>query len=409
MDKILKGSLLLLCVFATTIISAQQHFVKGLVVLNSGNPLSGLIDDRQWKVNPRLIHFKASEDSPLITFTPLTLRSFQIEDGDWYFSFVGEVEASSLLTSELKRNPAFVGVRDTLFIRALIIGPVSLFYSTNGAREHFYVSKNQDSIRELKYKKYLTDKNEIKALPVFRSQLSNLMGDCEEVNIEMMNIPVTYTSHSLMRTVEHYNHCKGGTISYREKKVPWKFKFSLNAGINSTTLTFRSADPFWGRLTFENYSGYTGGIGLNIIIPRDQQRWSIYNEFNLRNFNVEGHTPVNVLIDTTERISVDFVYLKLATMIRFQLPAGKVTPYIHAGMTNGYALKDENKWYHPNGHTENLLDHDRKYEQGLVLGIGVNIFIFNLEGRYEVSNGMTNASGFNSRFKTFTALAGLTF
>jgi hypothetical protein len=258
--------------------AGPEHFVEGYVLLNNGDTLKGLIDDQEWKTNPEVVSFKSSPGSPLTFYTPLTIRSFRILKGDLYFSFVGDVESSLLATSGLKSDPAPSPVKDTVFLRSLVIGKASLYYlfGENG-REHYFIQKDNDSITELIYKKYLVNDGNgthIRQVEIYKSQLAKFLSDCEEVAVAMMDIPVTYSKYSLVHTIQHYNKCQGAPETFVEEKEKWKFEISLAGGINSSRLLFSSDDDFWNQVSFEKSLGYAAGAGLNIVIPRDRGRWS---------------------------------------------------------------------------------------------------------------------------------------
>ncbi len=136
--------------------AAQKNFVKGIIVLNSGDTLQGLISDEEWKINPKLIYFKSTSDETAKTYDPVNTKMFRIEDGNWYVGYTGKVDGTSLLVSQLTYNPKPVYLTDTLFLRVMVAGVVDLYYARDSReRDHFFIKKAGDTLTELQYNKYL--------------------------------------------------------------------------------------------------------------------------------------------------------------------------------------------------------------------------------------------------------------
>ena len=100
-------SLLLTLFFSTSFYTAaaQKNFVKGFIVLNSGDTLQGLISDEEWKINPRHIYFKSTPDAAATAYSPVNTSMFRFENGNWYVSYTGKVDGTSLQVSQLTYNP----------------------------------------------------------------------------------------------------------------------------------------------------------------------------------------------------------------------------------------------------------------------------------------------------------------
>ncbi|MEO6169255.1 MAG: hypothetical protein ABIO46_11450 [Chitinophagales bacterium] len=405
--------LFILFLFTCYTAHAQKNFVSGIVVLNSGDTLKGFISDEEWKVNPKIIYFKTTTESAFVKYTPLTTRMFRITNGNWYVSYTGLVDGSSLKIPELKYNPNPPTVLDTLFLRVLVAGNAALLYARDyRERDHFFILKTGDTIAELGYNKFLVsgyDGTHTKVNEVYRSQLVKLVADCPSLSEKIMGIPLVYNRDDFVALIKQYNSCDGAAIEYAESKERWDFGFSVLAGVNWCRLRFTSdKNTFLKTIDMDRSLGYAAGLGFNAIIPRNRKQWSIFNMVYLKNYTAYGNTELN-LADAENSVYIDFHYLKLATSIRYTSPKGAVKPFIGLGMTNGYALKDKNLYTNASGSVKELIDGPKRYEFGLVAEGGLSFNHFSVIVMYESSNGMSPFQDIQSHVATLYGMVGYTF
>ncbi|MBA3649793.1 MAG: hypothetical protein H0W62_14825 [Chitinophagales bacterium] len=394
-----------ICILSTTIIftlllsrsNAQTHFVPGYVLLNSGDTLKGFINDQQWKINPKKIEFKRSQQEKVTLYSPLTTSSFRITNGDWYISFTGMIDKSSWSTANLSYNAAPDTARDTLFLSAIVVGKASLLYSyDNLQRDHFFIQKDH-IIKELYYHKYLNndgDKAVVKANPVYKGQIIAAFADCKDIGASIMSIPLDYNKKDLERIFQRYNKCKNSGTVYTKQKEKWKFEPSVIAGINYSFLFFKGINIYYNDAKFNDKLGYAFGAGINSVIPRNRGKWSIYTELLVKNYKSTGSGG-----NLVDNLNMNAVYGKINIMGRLMSPDGKIRPMAELGISNGFAIKMNT----------NVLPETRKYEQGIVGGIGGRMNKIQLEGRMELTNAMSPYSALKSSFTNLYVLASYVF
>ncbi|MBX7109026.1 MAG: PorT family protein [Chitinophagales bacterium] len=399
-----------------------QKFVPGYVLLNNGDTLQGLIGEENWVKAPVKVLFKKSAAERVHAYSPLLIHSFRIKDGDWYFSFVGDIDPSSLLDDQLDYNPFPDTMRVYMFIRSIVMGKISLYYARDmNDRLHLFIQKDGGVIAELKYKKYYLDervvadyRNEITrraimANQIYKEQLTNLMADCPAVATGIVSRPLSYSKNDIMKLVIEYNHCKGSRKGYTEEKEPWKLEVRAHLGINYSGLKFKSSgNTYVGNSQFDNSLGYASGLSFNAVLPRTDNSWGIYNEVLIRNFNstgVSGTTPFK----EQRPVQMDLIYVKLGTMARYRFTRSVVQPFLAAGITNSIAIKSENLETDTAGITSNFLQYFRNYEQGLLFGAGLQWKAISGEVQLEFSNGMSGYSDVKSAFSTLYLLVGYKF
>lgn len=402
---------LLLLVFACNTY-AQDHYVKGYVVLNSGDTLRGLIHDEEWKVNPRLIYYKKSAEAEATAYSPLQIIMFRLDEGNWYVSYSGMVDGTSLEISKLTYVPKPVYIRDTLFLRVLEAGMAKLYFARDiRERDHFFISKAGDTLAELQYNRFLfrdADGTVVKANEGYRVQLSNLIADCQSLAEKFMTIPLEYKRDLFVSLVQSYNKCDDRHGEYSEPKEKWLFEFAGIAGINTSMMRFRSGSDY--KLTsaeMDRSFGYVVGVEFNAIAPRNNRRWSVNNKLFLKNYQTYGNFPTGN--EPENSIYFDFLYLKLSTTMQYASLNARVKPFIGVGMTNAVALKDVNTRAYNNGNVLHVFNDARNYEFGLLLEGGLSMKKFLVTGMIELSNGMTPYAYLKTKVVTMYLAAGYKF
>jgi len=115
---------------------------------------------------------------------------------------------------------------------------------------------------------------------------------------------------------------------------------------------------------------------------------------------------------TETAITVKATHLKLNTLARMKIPIQQVNLRLEAGMSNAYALSisaDQVKtrvFYAPAETETSSAMNERKYEQGLVGGVGLDYNQFSLTARYERGNGLSQAVSVKTSFDRIFFMVG---
>src|SRR5258706_15995311 len=80
--------LLLLLSFLSLSTNAQINFQPGIVVMQSGDTLHGLINHKEWQRNPDIFSFKKSLNDPTIELNDISARYFAV-GGESYVQYEG--------------------------------------------------------------------------------------------------------------------------------------------------------------------------------------------------------------------------------------------------------------------------------------------------------------------------------
>lgn len=157
MKKLLFVTLLLLfSVFGF----CQSNFKPATITLSDGSSINGLIDDREWIKNPRIIRFMKDENSSIEKFTTNDLRSFHIKDGDFYMKAIVQKDMRPVDVSKLNNDLLTTDTveTDTVFLRKVNACPEFELYVLTDVKNHFYIKEANGEFEELIYKVYISEK-----------------------------------------------------------------------------------------------------------------------------------------------------------------------------------------------------------------------------------------------------------
>lgn len=370
---------------------AQSNFVAGYVVTTAGDTLKGYIDNQDWAITPSRVDFKRSAGEALQAYHPHQAASFYIQPtGELFEAKAVSMDKSPTQLSKMIPNAPPVVVQDTVFLKTLIRGKVSLYHYRDEAHKTHYYLQKEARPEELVLKQGLNDQGELVVTERYRGLLAYYLRDCPSVQKQIAGAP--FKGAAFFRLISDYYQCTGNRPEYAEG-VERMEKMKLEAGITGGVVTssLRIEGGYYGQMDFGFMTVPAAGVSLNLVMPRNLSKWSFYNEVTWKRFvGRNRETPVAA----GDRYYFDLSYFKLISMVRYRHPGAKVRPYVNAGIANAYALRLET----------NVMDRPRKYEQSIIGGIGATVNRLSVEARFERGNGMSPFSGVSSATRTFSCL-----
>lgn len=406
-----KIGLLIIGTLTAQLAFSQENYVPGYVIKNNTDTLFGFVDYRNWKNNPDRIMFKTKMQYDPVSFNPTDITEFYVE-GEIYVSAIINTEISPTRTDELTEGSQLNLAVDTTFLQTLVRGGKSLyFYKNPEGRDNFYI-KQETGLELLVYKRYLKQQDG-KLVSVenrnYLGQLALYLNDCETINSKLEN--TSYELTSLIKLFQYYYNCSPSDISFHRKTDRIRSESGLLTGVSLTSLQLLSDEfPYLVYADYNPSVNLSAGFFLDLILPRDQGKWSIYNELLLTTYKVSGSyeefvTENDYTITTTE---IGYSYLNINNLVRFKYPVGQCYLFLNGGISNGFAVsesnykKEESKFYTTSKVDEGLAINDtRKFEQGYVFGTGFRYDRFSFEIRYEMRNGMSKYVTLNSSTKRY--------
>jgi hypothetical protein len=393
--KIITALLIIISLHAV----GQENYLPGFIIKMNGDTATGFIDYRNWSVNPNSIYFKSEISSSRVKYNALSISAFAVAD-ELYVSAIIITEVSPTKISDLEKTAELKFSTDTTFLQTLYNGKKSLYYYKNSyGKEQFYFK--QGSLYELLiYKQYLKVKPEDGSKSVaennrYIGQLSIYLNDCPTIQQKLSS--AQYHKTSLANIFKYYYECTQSATEFQKDIEKITAKFGILGGMTLSTIKYTSSGYPYLENTDYNYSANPSiGISLNLIFPRNRNKWSLNNELIFSTFLVSGYcdeykNPNEYRYTST---TIGNSHIKLNNMLRYKVPVKNLFLFFNAGISNGILINETNQMTQRSKYysSERIVEGDaygdiRKWEFGLNLGAGTAYKKFSFEFRYEYGNG----------------------
>ncbi len=368
------------------LINGQENFIPGYIIQINGDTLHGFIDYRNWNKNPSKISYRGKVSDDNHNFKSIDIKEFSVAD-EIYRSAIVELEITSNKTDQLAFDKEPKILMDTVFLQTLIRGKRSLYiYKSEDGRDLFYIG--QDSTVELLvYKKYLKQflsQTVIAENTKYLGQLAVYLQDCAEIQKELEHLD--YRKKDLEKLFLLYYSSSQTVIEFHKVKEKIEPHFGVLAGLSLANFKYSKESDF------QKSANFTTGLSLELIFPRNQRKWSFYNELMYTSFLInESYYSqfYNENVYTLNTFSIGYSFLKLNTMLRFKYPISKVYITFSGGISYGYAFEQINemtiitRYNGPENIRENRATEKIKYEQVYLAGIGAKYKNYAFEIRFE--------------------------
>ncbi len=400
MNKVLKLVIFAMCLWSVGSLYGRQNYTEGYIVNHDGDTIPGYIDYRGWEKNPKNIDFKSQLESKAVKYNPSDLMSFGVE-GEEYLSVIAQVEKSERELGLLGYSKELKLEKDTLFLQTIFKGEKSLFsYVDDNGYPNFYIKRGEE-IELLLFKKYIKASNNGEAVSLDRRYLGQLVLYFDSDPFFKKKIYNTdYKLYSLTRLFNAYYKRQGIESNLKRDSDEVELEIKLLGGGTTTNLNFKGqAYEYLVEPEYGWSHSLSAGVSFNLSLPKNMRRFLLVNSLMYTHYDVSGEYLdfTNESDYTRYETRFRYNYLKMHNLLRYRYPVGDMYVFVNAGISNGIAFGVVNrrintrKLYRP----EEITEHEgvtdaRRYEQGLVLGAGVEINKFSLQARYEKGNGMSN-------------------
>jgi len=314
--------LILLFLIISKVILAQGNYVKGYIIKNNNDSITGLIDFKMDEQNGQFCRFKLSESAPEQIFLPGDILKYRfINKGKYYVS----------------REITIDSIPRLVFLEYLVDGVMNLYFYQDPKTHHGYylfedesgqmtsIGENQHYIGALTYL--------FRDYPVIRKKLSH------------NSYSLAYRRGNMVKLVEDYHKqtCSTGqecivfTNDYKRQYL--EFKFSVYAGfqimnylINSFTdnslalgvyhpSSINSLYPTVGGQLFIKNPRWTNSLGLLIDIGMSKIKGVAKDSFVYRLYPKQCEFNLSALV-LTGKLNLKYIY-----------PKGKIRPMAEAGFS----------------------------------------------------------------------------
>lgn len=272
MKKIL---LQVILIMTFTSLSAQVKFEKGYFMDQSNKKVECLIKNDDWNAPPTEIEYKLSDSGAVQVRNFATMNAFQIYNtSQYYIKSPIEIDRK---TDSRAYNPTL----ENIPVKVLMEGKASLYRSS----DLFFYKVNDEKIKQLVYKKYISANSQLMEENAFRREIfENLK--CENNTNEIRKL--AYKEEKLIAFFKNYNSCQNSEYTtYADAKKKSIKKFSLLAGatfykgnfpIFKTTTVAPSVGSIVtiSRGSSDNISSFLVGFEGELVLPYQNYSWSIF-------------------------------------------------------------------------------------------------------------------------------------
>lgn len=236
--------LLLTYIFSFCLLQAQSDFRSGYVIKVPGDTLFGEVDYRGDKRMGKSCTFRVSKNDTTIRFTPDEIVGYRFKDSKYFVSKT---------VNEKK-----------VFLEYLIHGKLDIYYLRDDTTDHYYIEKEDVSLRELPYQEVLEENNEdgklyYKKKTKYIGLLHYYLRDAPKLQSKIDGLRTLYHDN-LISIAEDYHKavCDGEKCIIYEKKLP-KFKADLEIVGGYTTGLYGYREPKTNKII--------AGVLTNLSIP----------------------------------------------------------------------------------------------------------------------------------------------
>jgi hypothetical protein len=234
-------------------LSANNTFKSGFIINLDGDTIKGYLLEQSSVNASKKCVFKTDLDKDKVVYSPNDIIGYRYIDGKYYIS------------KSIKRNKD--KVEETVFMEFFIKGIACIYYFVNEKGEHYYIEKAPFGLVELSDLD-LTKENEQKGELIYKGKLKLIMADCPEIENEINNTILNYSSLVKLSKEYHYRVCTTEScIIYEREPTPVKVNIWIVIGLSYNKYKFGS------ELQSDYRPGYQAGISLrfkNVLLSNDK-------------------------------------------------------------------------------------------------------------------------------------------
>lgn len=369
---------------------SQKNHLPGWIITREGDTLKGSIDYRNWGKNPDSVLFLDQATGLIRSFQAKEITRMFVNN-EYYNSAVVKINERITDMETVVENYTPVIRQDTALLLSVVEGKKSLYHLKLANREDYYFYDDADTVRTYWYSTYVTIKDQQRYLrkdPKYAGQMILYFADCPEMKDDIYT--AKYTMSSMRKVYRKYYDCIDKKPDYILKETK-KYEFGLLAGTSLTKLKFREVPSEVSDEGFPVSVNFTTGIFLNFIIPRNFERWSIYNELNLTSYYTENTNTsvVNENNYTEYTTQLGERYMKLFSSVRYSYPFQKVTLLGNIGVSYGISVSGTDiiiseQYFYGQWRTSTEPAYLGRYQEiGMAAGIGLKYWHVTFETRYD--------------------------
>lgn len=403
----MKLKLLLATILLSTISAfSQTNFQPGYIIQTNGTKVNCLIKNEDWKGSPTSFIYKLEENGDTKIGNLNNVAAFGAAESYKYVNATVQIDQSTDNVDKLSysRNPEMK--EEKLFLKVLVEGKVSLFYTQINNNPRYFYNMDQGEIVQLIYKRFLVTNLKMGKNERFKQQLAT---DLICTNLKENSFSdLEYKMNSLVNLITKYNNCVDSeNVIYNKNRQSAKFNLSLRPGITFSSLSLQknSDEP----LDFDMNTGIRIGLEAEYVLPINNGKWSIFIEPTYRNYTAEKSVLYASMITFQKYTLVTANYSSIELPIggrHYMFLNQDAAFFIDAAIIMDISTLDSEIT------SSNEASYDLDVSADATFGLGLGFRYknkYSIEARYHNSRKIVNYLNIDSDYNSFALIAGYNF
>lgn len=287
---------------------SQMFFENGYVIDSKRNKRHVQIKNEGWVESPTTIIIKDESTGKESAEGLSEIDEFGLENGITFRKFTLPVAHYEDDLSKIDSNPDFSPQTQTVFLKQLTAGALSL-YSYHRGTTKFFIGKDRETPTQLWYKRYYNSNNDLQKNRTYQTQLSQLI-NCPHINLNN----VDYKTDALTKLIGTFNN--GCVEPKQSTKTKTKIRVHILAEGNMISTTANSNEYYLDDIEMNPKQVAKIGVELEYVLPMLGNSFSVftapkyyrYKNDLVREYPVDPHTQTVAIDASILEIPVGFRY-----------------------------------------------------------------------------------------------------
>lgn len=287
---------------------SQMFFENGYVIDSKRNKRHVQIKNEGWVESPTTIIIKDESTGKESAEGLSEIDEFGLENGITFRKFTLPVAHYEDDLSKIDSNPDFSPQTQTVFLKQLTAGALSL-YSYHRGTTKFFIGKDRETPTQLWYKRYYNSNNDLQKNRTYQTQLSQLI-NCPHINLNN----VDYKTDALTKLIGTFNN--GCVEPKQSTKTKTKIRVHILAEGNMISTTANANEYYLDDIEMNPKQVAKIGVELEYVLPMLGNSFSVftapkyyrYKNDLVREYPVDPHTQTVAIDASILEIPVGFRY-----------------------------------------------------------------------------------------------------
>src|SRR5690554_1980903 len=235
----MKFKLFLLTIILSTFSAiSQTNFETGYFIQTNGDKVACLIKNEDWIGSPTTFTYKLEENGETKVGSIDNVIEFGSAQSFKYIKTKVEIDQSSDNVNNLSNVRAPIMKEETLFLKTLVEGKASLYFTQRDNIARYFFSMDNGEIRQLIYKRFLVSPLKMALNERYKQQLATTLS-CSSLSARNFE-DLQYKTNSLVDLIKKYNNCEDSDfVVFKKNSQKGKFNLSIRPGVTFNSFSFQ--------------------------------------------------------------------------------------------------------------------------------------------------------------------------